>query len=180
MRVIAGIMKGRRFLLPQGVKLRPTTDKVREALFNILSADIEGASFLDLYAGTGSIGIEAISRGAKQVVFVEKEKKHALLIRKNLSLFSASCSSAIFEGTAHDFIKTNKQSFDLCYIDPPYEDNDLASVLQTLGGSDTMRPQGIAMIEHFYKQEMSLSYEALSFLRKVRYGGTALSFYVKK
>jgi len=173
-------MKGRRLAPSSGLGLRPTTDKVKEAIFNILSPDIAGASFLDLYAGTGSIGIEAMSRGAAQAVFVEKDKKHALLIRKNLSLFSLLRKTAIFEGTARDFIKTNKESFDLAYIDPPYEDDDITSVLLTLGCSDTIRPDGMVIIEHFHKREFPPSFGGLSFLRQVRYGGTALSFYVKK
>ncbi|MBI3358019.1 MAG: 16S rRNA (guanine(966)-N(2))-methyltransferase RsmD [Nitrospirae bacterium] len=180
MRIIAGIMKGRKLLLPRGLHLRPTTDKVKEAIFNILSAEISGASFLDLFSGSGSIGIEAISRGAKRVVFVEKDKKHALLIRKNLSLFPSNNPIAIFEGSAQDFLKTTKELFDLAYIDPPYEDNDLPSLLLTLGSSDTIRPNGIAVIEHFYKREFHPSFGKLIFLRQVRYGGTALSFYVKK
>lgn len=180
MRVISGIMKGRKLLPSSGLDLRPTTDKVKEAIFNILSPDISGACFLDLYAGTGSIGIEAISRGAARVVFVERDKKHALLIRKNLSLFALLGKTALFEATARDFIKKNTESFDLCYIDPPYEDDDITSVLQTLGSSDTIRPQGIVVIEHFHKREFVASFGELSFLKQVRYGGTALSFYEKK
>lgn len=194
MRVISGIMKGRKLLPSSRLNLRPTTDKVKEALFNILSPDISGATFLDLYAGTGSIGIEAMSRGAKRVVFVEKDKKNALLIRKNLALFpslsphlasptrgeGSKGKTAIFEQTAHNFINTCKESFDLAYIDPPYENNDLTSVLITLGSSDTISPNGIAVIEHFHKQEFPSSFGALSFLKQVRYGGTTLSFYEKK
>jgi len=191
MRVIAGIMKGKRLLLPRGVTLRPTADKVKEALFNILSADISGARFLDLYAGSGSIGIEAISRGASRAVFVEKDKKHLLLIRKNLSVSSENVAqpvyTAVFYGTAQNFITTNKESFDLAYIDPPYEENEIDSILQTLGRSDTIRPQGIVVIEHFHKREFPSFFGegvpglcGLSFLKRFRYGGTALSFYVKK
>lgn len=180
LRVIAGIMKGRKLLPSSGLNIRPTTDKVKEALFNILSSDISGASFLDLYAGTGSMGIEAMSRGAERVVFVEKDKKNALLIRKNLALFARLGKTAIFEGTAHNFINRCKESFDLAYIDPPYENNDLTPVLITLGSSDTIRPNGIAVIEHFHKREFPSSFGALSFLKQVRYGGTALSFYEKK
>ena len=180
MRVIAGMMKGRNLFLPRKADLRPTTDKVREALFNILSPDILDASFLDLYAGSGAIGIEAISRGASRVVFVEKDKKNILLIRKNLSLFSEIQPARIFEGTVENFIKIEKESFDIAYIDPPYENNDILSVLQTLGGSDMIRAQGIAIIEHFHKRQLPTSFGALLFLRQVRYGGTALSFYVKK
>jgi len=180
MRVIAGIMKGKRLLPSGGLNLRPTTDKVKEAIFNILSNEVSGASFLDLYAGTGAIGIEAMSRGALRAVFVEKDKKQVLLIRKNLSLFSLLGKTAIFEGTAQDFIKKTKESFDVAYIDPPYEHNDLTSVLLTLGSSDTIRPNGMAIIEHFHKREFPPSFGELLFLKQVRYGGTALSFYEKK
>jgi 16S rRNA (guanine(966)-N(2))-methyltransferase RsmD len=180
MRIIAGILRGRKLFQPRGVDLRPTTDKVKEALFNILSPHLPGAVFLDLYAGSGSIGIEAISRGARHVVFVEKNKQNVLLIQKNLSQFDLTAKVTTFHGTALDFLKTNKESFNLIYIDPPYEENDLSERLQTLGGSDTIAQQGVVVIEHFHKRDLPPSFEKLELFRRTRYGGTALSFYVKK
>jgi 16S rRNA (guanine(966)-N(2))-methyltransferase RsmD len=179
MRIISGKFKGRR-LQPHGVDLRPTTDKVREALFNILAPDVQGAAFLDLYAGSGSIGIEAFSRGAEHVVFVEQEKQNVLLIRKNIASLALSEKVTLFYGSVLDFLKTNKATFDLVYVDPPYEDNDLLERLQTLGSSDTISPQGIVVIEHFHKQELPQDFGTLALSRQVRYGGTALTFYVKK
>lgn len=180
MRVISGELKGRKLLQPRGVDLRPTTDKVKEALFNILSPYLQGSFFLDLYAGSGSIGIEAASRGAASVTFVEKNRENFFLIRKNIASFDLSEKVTLFHGTVLDFLKTNCGAFDLAYVDPPYEDNDLLERLQTLGSSDTIRPQGIVVIEHFHKRELPPAFGTLTLSRQVRYGTTALTFYVKK
>ncbi|MEK7286708.1 MAG: 16S rRNA (guanine(966)-N(2))-methyltransferase RsmD [Nitrospirota bacterium] len=180
MRIIAGTLKGRKLFQPQGVNLRPTADKIREAVFNILAPNVPGAAFLDLYAGSGSIGIEAVSRGAKPVVLVEQEKQNVLLIRKNMTSLALTEKITLFHGSVLDFLKTNQATFDLVYVDPPYEDNDLLERLQTLGSFDTIRPEGIVVIEHFHKQEFPQDFGTLALSRQIRYGGTALTFYVKK
>ena len=178
MRIIAGDAKGRRLFSPKGENLRPTSDKVKEALFNILAFRIVGASFLDLYAGSGSVGIEAISRGAKNVAFVEKNKTNILLLKKNLSLFPDHHAIHVFEGTALHFLKKNKDVFDIVFIDPPYADGSEA-ILQALGCYDKIPSDGLVIIEHFHKQTLPDMAGSLSFLKQYRYGGTALTLYVK-
>jgi len=178
MRIIGGDAKGKRLFFPAGVRLRPTSDKVREALFNILAFKISGASFLDLYAGCGSVGIEAISRGAKQVVFVEKEKTHTLLIKKNLSVFPTYDAVKVFEGTALHFLKKNNDPFDIIFVDPPYADLS-EEILQTLGCCNTVQRTCIIIIEHFHKKNLPDIIGDLSLLKRYRYGGTTLTFYVK-
>src|SRR3569832_2330067 len=108
MRIIAGTLKGRRLSAPAGLDLRPTSDKVKEALFNILSDRIEGTAFLDLYAGTGSVGMDALSRGARNVVFVENNKRHLQYLKKNISSCSFEGSAEIFAVAASDFLKKVK------------------------------------------------------------------------
>ncbi len=180
MRVVAGTMRGRKLFSPAKLNLRATSDKVKEALFNIIAFKIEGASFLDLYAGSGSIGIEAISRGAKKVVFIEKDKKNMALLKKNLTLCPQREVGTVFEGTAEDFLKRTNNQFNIAFIDPPYGESDLENRLQTLGNCDTIRSEGIVIVEHFHKTNLPNDVGDLSFLKRYRYGGTALSFYVKK
>jgi len=178
MRIIAGDAKGRRLFSPKGENLRPTSDKVKEALFNILAFRIVSASFLDLYAGCGSVGIEAISRGAKNVVFVEKNKTNILLLKKNLSLFPDYHAVHVFEGTVLHFLKKNKDTFDIIFIDPPYAEGN-EEILQTLGCYDNISPGGLVIIEHFHKKNLPDTAGVLSLLKRYRYGGTTLTFYVK-
>ena len=178
MRIIAGEAKGRKLFSPAGIGLRPTSDKVREALFNILAFQIAGTSFLDLYAGSGAVGIEAMSRGAQKVVFVEKDRAHITLLKKNLSLFQNHHDVEIFEGTALHFLKINKNQFDIIFIDPPYAEG-AEEILQTVGGCDIIPPRGIAIIEHFHKTNLPDTVGGLSLLKRYRYGGTTLTSYVK-
>ncbi len=178
MRVIAGTMRGRKLCSPgRGLTLRATSDKVKEALFNIIAPQIEGAEFLDLYAGSGAVGIEAVSRGAKRVVFVEQDRKNVALLKKNLSLCSDEDDITLFEGAAADFLRNNRGPFDIVFIDPPYADTE--NGLQWLSCCDTIRPQGQAIIEHFHKVALPDTVGDLMFSRRYRYGGTVLSFYVK-
>ena len=174
MRIIAGDAKGRRLFSPKGEGLRPTSDKVKEAFFNIVAPRIEGASFLDLYAGSGAVGIEAISRGAKNVVFVEKSGTHILLLKKNLSLFPDHHAARVFEGTALHFLRKNKDTFDIIFIDPPYADGN-EEILQTLGCCDNISTGGLVVIEHFHKQNLPDTAGRLSLLKRYRYGGTTLT-----
>ncbi len=180
MRVIAGEFKGRRLASPRGANLRATTDKVREALFNILAAKIEGASFLDIYAGSGSVGIEAMSRGARPVVFVDNDKNNILLLKKNLFLLPDHNEAHVVYSDAINYLKKNKIHFDIIFLDPPYEGGDLEVLLQTLGGCDTMPPQSVVIFEHFHKKILPDAAGDFSVLKRYRYGGTTLSFYVKK
>ena len=179
MRIIAGNFKGRKLFAYSTAKLRPTSEKVKEALFNILAPQIEDASFLDLYAGSGSIGIEAVSRGAKQAVFVENNRQHLLLLKKNISLLPSREQVPIVESSVLDFLKRNKTPFDLIFLDPPYED-DLEGLLQTLAQCDTIGPDSLVIVEHFHKKNIPDQIGDLSLLRRYPYGGTALSFYVRK
>jgi 16S rRNA (guanine(966)-N(2))-methyltransferase RsmD len=180
MRVIAGEFKGRRLASPRGANLRATTDKVREALFNILSFKIEGASFLDVYAGSGSVGIEAISRGASRVVFIENDKNNIALLKKNLSLLPDHARAEVVCGDALNYLKKNEIDFDIIFLDPPYEAGDLENLLQTLGCCDSMKPQSVVIFEHFHKKILPDVAGDFSVLKRYRYGGTTLSLYVKK
>lgn len=180
MRIISGSMRGRKLHAPPGLDVRPTSDKVKEALFNILSDRIEGASFLDLYAGTGSVGIEALSRGARAVVFVEKSKRHIGFLKKNLSLTSLEPRSIIFGMEATEFLRKKRAGpFDFIFIDPPYEGEEIEKTLPLLGEGDMITDNSTVIIQHFHKKALPDQIGQLSFLKRYKYGETVLSFYGK-
>jgi 16S rRNA (guanine(966)-N(2))-methyltransferase RsmD len=183
MRIIAGTLKGRKLSAPSGLGLRPTSDKVKESLFNILSGQIEGAAFLDLYAGTGSVGMDALSRGAQNVVFVENNMRHLQYLKKNLSSCSFEGKAEIFAVAASDFLKKVRRStrlFDIIFIDPPYESGEVEKILPMLQEGDMMTDQGMVIIEHFHKKALPEKSGNLFLLKKYKYGETVLSFYAKK
>jgi 16S rRNA (guanine966-N2)-methyltransferase len=117
-RVVAGEFRGRRLVAPRGARTRPTADRVREALFSMLG-DVGGARVLDLYAGSGALGIEAISRGAASAVFVERGRQAAAVIRRNLQ--SVGVQAAVVEGDALTFVRQDQRPYDLVFVDPPYD-----------------------------------------------------------
>jgi len=180
MRIISGSHKGRKLYAPPGLDVRPTSDKVKQALFNILSDRIEGASFLDLYAGIGSVGIEALSRGASRVVFVEKSKRHLGFLKKNLSVSPFEGRFDLFHMDAADFLKKKKPGpFSLVFIDPPYEGEEIEKTLPLLGEGDMIADDGMAIIQHFHKKILAEQVGRLHFIRQYKYGETVLSFYGK-
>lgn len=173
-------MKGRRILAPAGLALRPTPNKVREALFNILSDQIKGASMLDLYAGTGAIGIEALSRGARHVSFVEQNRKHLKYLRKNLKTCLLTNESSLFGTTASIFLKRKTRSYRLIFLDPPYLSSEIEVLLPRLKEGDMISANGSIIIEHFYKKMLPQEIGNIYLIKKRKYGETALSFYGKK
>ncbi len=173
-------MKGRKIFSPPGLGLRPSPNKVRDALFNILSNRVWEATFLDLYAGTGAIGIEALSRGAKFAAFVEKNKNHIQFLRKNIATCSFTDESTIFGMTVNDFLERTFKRFDLVFLDPPYKNNALEKVLIRLEEGDIMAPSGRLVVEHFHKQPLPQVIGGIRLLKEYRYGETILTFYGKQ
>lgn len=133
MRVITGTARGRRLKEPQGMDIRPTTDKVKESMFSILQFDIEGRRVLDLFGGTGQLGIEALSRGASEVVFVDKSAAALKLIRENLELCGLSDRARVRNGDSLAYLRSGEK-FDLVFLDPPYDTGLLEQALQISQG----------------------------------------------
>jgi 16S rRNA (guanine(966)-N(2))-methyltransferase RsmD len=178
MRIISGKYKGRTIKMPKGI--RPTQDKVRKALFDILG-DIKGLSFLELFAGSGAVGIEALSRGAKEIVFIEKDKRCAKKIKENLSSLSL-LSYRIIEFDTSKVIRhlnQNGKQFDIIFLDPPYYGDLSKKTLQTLGAYDILAPNGFIIVQHFKKDILPERIGNLIILRQAEYGDTLLSFYRK-
>jgi 16S rRNA (guanine(966)-N(2))-methyltransferase RsmD len=180
MRIIGGRAKGVTLYAPKGLFVRPTSDRVKESIFNILSS-LDGRSFLDLYAGSGSMGLEALSRGASRVVFVEKTRSCIEAIRRNLVLIRIGLSSEVIGATAEQGIRMlgrRRESFDIVFADPPYEKGYVDKTLDLLRRSALLaRPSGVFVLQHSAREEPAG--EAVPFVRtrRNRYGETEVSFF---
>jgi 16S rRNA (guanine(966)-N(2))-methyltransferase RsmD len=179
MRVIAGSLKGRQLTSPTWKDLRPTSDKLRETLFNVLTPRLEGARVLDGYAGTGAVGIEAISRGAVQVTFVEQDRRAQALIEENLKRCGVQNGYAIIRATVARGAAILRAGptfvpFDVILLDPPY-DHRPDEVLTAVG--DLLAPDGILVLEHARRQVSPERAGGLVRTRLLHSGDSALSFY---
>ena len=147
MRVISGTARGRHLHELQGMDTRPTTDKVKEALFNIIQFDVPGSRVLDLFSGTGQLGIEALSRGAERCVFVDKRREAVSLIRENVRSVGLADQAQIIQGDALDYLKRCREQFGLIFLDPPYQTNLLESALTSILEFDILGNHGIIVCE---------------------------------
>jgi 16S rRNA (guanine966-N2)-methyltransferase len=189
MRISGGIAKGRRTATKRlfrktatGEKLRPTSSKVREALFDIIRNSIDGASFVDLYAGTGTVGFEALSRGAGTVLFVEPEEVRLRTIMNNAEEFGFNEKVTIVKDRAYEFLKkayTEKKKFDIMFLDPPYYSEEIEQVLPLIGEDGLLNEGGMVIVEHFFKNKMPEQSGMLKMNRSYRYGDTMLTIYRK-
>lgn len=178
MRVIAGTHKGRRLLGPKdGSHVRPTSGRVKEALFSILGDRVVGASVLDLYAGTGAIGIEALSRGAARVMFVESHRDSLTSLHANLRHCGLIGRADVFPGDAAAFLRQAAPAFDVVFLDPPYAIDGASSVLPSLSGSAMIRDGIIVILEHLTKHDTPPHIGPLNRVKQYRYGDTSLSLF---
>jgi len=187
MRVVAGKYRSRLLSAPRGMETRPTSDRLRETLFNVIAPRIEGAKFVDLYAGSGAVGIEAISRGAEYVWFAENATAAAKAIRENLRELKISSGCMVEERSAMALLEgfaKRGTSVDLIFLDPPYEaEAEYARSLEFLGsarGQPLLAKDARVIAEHRSKTELAERYGALERLRVLKQGDAALSFYAVK
>lgn len=194
MRILTGKYKGRQLVMPKGI--RPTQDKVRKALFDILS-DVEGLTFLDLFAGSGAVGLEAVSRGAKGLVLVESDRNCQLVIRENMDKLKIDNAICYPQEAARaiELLSKAKKEFDIVFLDPPYSkklsprlcsgstditDDSLAKkTLQLIGACDILAPNGFLIVEHFKRDHLEEKIDSLTLIKRAVYGETYLSFYTK-
>ena len=146
MRVISGTAKGRRLKEPEGYAIRPTTDKVKESVFNIIQFDIEGRRVLDLFAGTGQLGIEALSRGAAYAVFVDESNNAIRIVRENIRHSGFEDRAAVMKGDAVSFLKRGDK-FDVIFVDPPYDTRLMEKSLDSIFAFDMLKDNGIIICE---------------------------------
>jgi 16S rRNA (guanine966-N2)-methyltransferase len=178
MKVIGGTARGRKLSIPKGARLRATADRTKESLFNILPS-LEGKSFLDLFAGTGNIGIEAMSRGAVRTVFVEKNAVTAGAIRKNISACGLGSDHEVLAVPCErgiNILAQRRESFDIIFADPPYEKGYVERTLFWLGGGSLLSANGIIAIEHSEKERWGDG-SAFSLVDQRKYGDTMISFW---
>ena len=176
MRVITGSARGRRLKELEGMETRPTTDRVKEGLFSALQFDIEGRRVLDLFAGTGQLGIECLSRGAVSAVFVERRPDAVKLIRENLRTTELQERARVVAGEAMAFLEGGEK-FDLVFLDPPYQSGLLEQALDKLTRFDILNPHGIIVAEHPAERRLPPLPPPYRLRRTYRYGKIAVSLY---
>ena len=177
MRVITGSARGRRLKELEGMETRPTTDRVKEGLFNILQFDIEGRRVLDLFAGTGQLGIECLSRGAASAVFVDRRPDAVKLIRENLKITNLQDGARVVAGDSMEYLKSLWEKFDLIFLDPPYEAGLLEPALAHIARFDILAPHGIIVAEHPAGRTTPALAPPYRIHRTYRYGKIALTVY---
>lgn len=182
MRIIGGEFKGRIIKMPGSVKVRPTQDRVREAIFNIIRELVPGSRVLDLYAGSGAFGMEALSRGAHYAIFVDNNIYCIKIIKSNLSVLGERGKfSQVIKRDAlraiSGFKKDNK--FDIIFLDPPYYKDMAKNCLLKIDAYDILSHHGLIIAEHFAKDKMPEAMASLELFREKKYGDTVLSFYRK-
>lgn len=181
MRVIAGQFRSRPLRALRGMALRPTSDRLRETLFNVLGAAVEDSTFVDLFAGTGAIGIEALSRGAQRVIFVENHAAAVKLIRENLKSLGIADAVEILAMDAsrglRDLVSRNVHA-DFIFLDPPYaRTNEYERVLEFIDSARMIAPDGMVIAEHAKKINLLERMQSLGRTRVLVQGDSALSFY---
>jgi 16S rRNA (guanine(966)-N(2))-methyltransferase RsmD len=184
MRVIAGSFRSRTLQAPAGLATRPTSDRLRETLFNVLASRIQGAAFLDLYAGSGAVGVEALSRGAAKVVFVERAPTAIKVLRANLAGLGLTEGYRIVVRSVGEYLRDAEggQRFDVVFLDPPYDAaSEYAATLELLGGplAGALADGALVIAEHRRKDGLEDGYGQLHRTRLLKQGDAALSFYAR-
>ncbi|MDR3677753.1 MAG: 16S rRNA (guanine(966)-N(2))-methyltransferase RsmD [Acidobacteriota bacterium] len=181
MRIISGTYRGLRLRTLKGGNLRPTTDQLRETLFDVLGPKIQGATFLDAYAGTGAVGMEALSRGASDVVFIEHHRPASQLIRENLAALKIDSgynllTCAVLTGLER--LERDGEHFDVIFLDPPYEEiREYHHTMRQLARGPLLLPSSIVVVEHSKHVKLEENYLTLHQTRLLRHGDAQLAFY---
>jgi 16S rRNA (guanine(966)-N(2))-methyltransferase RsmD len=181
MRVISGLVRGRK-LKDVKIDIRPTSDKIKESVFNIIQFDIEGRRVLDLYAGSGQLGIEALSRGADRAVFVDSNPKSAKLISENLKLCGFSELADIYTLNTLKYLEksTKKDSFDIIFIDPPYDTKLLSETVSSIVGIDKLNSNGIIICESSIDIPVPTVEPPYFLFKEYKYGNTRILKYTRQ
>lgn len=178
MRIIAGDYKGRRLFVPKDDLVRPTTEKVKEALFSIIAPDIYGAKVCDLFAGTGNLGLEALSRGAEHCWFCDHAGESIKLIKDNVEMCRAEENSRIIHGDCIKALDMIDEKIDIFFLDPPYKKNLLEKSMEAISERDLLAEGGKIIAEHFRDKEMPDQVFGFQKVKEKRYGRVVLSIYM--
>ena len=177
MRVITGIARGRRLVAPEGMDVRPTTDKVKEAIFSAIQFQIEGADVLDLFAGSGQMGIEAISRGAKHAVFIDSSNRALRCVHENLRNTGFERYSEVISRDSYDYIKLTSQHFDIIILDPPYRHSHVDNVLPF--AAKKLNEGGLIICEYEAEADAPAAPEGMTLRKTYKYGKISAAVFVK-
>ena len=181
MRIISGKLKGRKLTSFRGRRIRPTSDRVREAIFDILAIEWDGKEVLDLFAGTGGLGIEALSRGAHRVVFIENHPQALRVLKKNLRALNLTESCELVKFDVEAGIRSaekNKWKFDVVFLDPPYAIGLADNTLRLIAASNILGENGLVVVEHPCQERFSEQYRKIKMIDQRRYGRTGISFFM--
>lgn len=182
MRIISGKWKSRKLYSTKGMNTRPTSDRVKEAIFNIINHRLGSSIVLDIFAGTGSMGFEALSRGSNKVVFIEKDIGAAKVIEKNAKMLDCSGAIHILRKDVFRAISDLAESeyvFDIIFMDPPYKSNIEKDVISSIINANIMDRQGIIVVEHDYRDVMPEKIDRINKIDTRKYGNTSISFYTR-
>ena len=177
MRVITGTARGRRLKTPENYDIRPTTDNVKESLFNIIQFDIEGRRVLDLFAGTGQLGIECLSRGAAGAVFIDESTAAVKIVKENLKI--CALAGTVFQTDALSFLRSCTSKFDIIFVDPPYDSDLYEEVLKTINLVDILSDGGIIICEARRDRQLPEMTAPYTKQREYNYGKVKLCKYTK-
>ena len=179
MRVITGKARGVQLKTPDGMLTRPTADRVKEACFSIIQFDLPGARVLDLFGGTGQLGIEALSRGAKSAVFVDQREDACKLIRENLRRTKMEADGKVVRSDYLDYLRRTKDQFDIIILDPPYAEVFLEIALNCIAEIDSLCSGGIIVTERPAEKELPFELEGFTRSKDYKYGKTIITLYRK-
>lgn len=181
MRVITGEAKGQALKWPKTPHIRPTTDRVREAVFSALGAlDVNWSRVLDLFAGTGAMGIEALSRGAERADFVEQDPRCCDIIKENLERTGLSGKAVVYRLEARKALKKLTERYGVVFLDPPYEDEMLLEILEDVAKSQLPGGQATIVMEHSPKYELTTTYGEFHMVKQLHHGDTCISIYQRR
>lgn len=179
MRVITGSAKGIRLKTPEGLHTRPTAERVKEALFSAIQGDLPGARVLDLFGGTGQLGIEALSRGAKHAVFIDNDRRACELIQENLRRTRMEQQGRVVRADYLDYLSSTSEVFDLVFLDPPYAEVFLESAIKRISEIDILSTCGIIITERPMEKELNREFGDLRCVREYKYGKTKIAVFRK-
>lgn len=179
MRVITGKARGVQLKTPDGMQTRPTADRVKEALFSIINFDLPGARVLDLFGGTGQLGIEALSRDAKSAVFVDAREDACKIIRENLRRTKLEGQAKVVRSDYLDYLRRCREQFDIIILDPPYAEVFLENALKCITEIDILQTGGIIVAERPLGKELPYEFEGFTRSKDYKYGKTLLTLYRK-
>ena len=179
MRVISGSARGVQLRTPEGLKTRPTADRVKEAMFSIIQFDIPCSKVLDLFGGTGQLGIEALSRGASVSYFIDESEQACKLIKENLQKTKLSDKANVIRSDYASFLKSTREKFDIIFLDPPYAEVFLENSLKMITEIDILQSSGIIVTERPLGKELPWEFPGFERSRDYKYGNTLITIYRK-